>query len=106
MLTCDFLFSQILKTHFHFTLNLYFCGQIKYIPMVDVILGLQWGDEGWTILVQEVDRHIPRMADIWQKYFDFIPSWRRDDIMVSYAAPGGGIGAHVDSYDVFLVQGR
>lgn len=61
---------------------------------------------GWTILVQEVDRHIPRMADIWQKYFDFIPSWRRDDIMVSYAAPGGGIGAHVDSYDVFLVQGR
>jgi 50S ribosomal protein L16 3-hydroxylase len=60
----------------------------------------------WTILVQEVDRHIPRMADIWQKYFDFIPSWRRDDIMVSYAAPGGGIGAHVDSYDVFLVQGR
>lgn len=60
----------------------------------------------WTILVQEVDRHIPRMADIWQKYFDFIPSWRRDDIMVSYAAPGGGIGAHVDSYDVFLIQGR
>ena len=60
----------------------------------------------WTILVQEVDRHIPRMADIWQKYFDFIPSWRRDDIMVSYAASGGGIGAHVDSYDVFLIQGR
>lgn len=62
--------------------------------------------KNWTILVQEVDRHIPRMADIWGKYFDFIPSWRRDDIMVSYAAPGGGIGAHVDSYDVFLVQGR
>jgi 50S ribosomal protein L16 3-hydroxylase len=60
----------------------------------------------WTILVQEVDRHIPRVADIWQKYFNFIPSWRRDDIMVSYAAPGGGIGAHVDSYDVFLIQGR
>ena len=63
-------------------------------------------DRNWTILVQEVDRHIPRMADMWGKYFDFIPSWRRDDIMVSYAAPGGGIGAHVDSYDVFLIQGR
>ena len=60
----------------------------------------------WTILVQEVDRHIPRMADMWGKYFDFIPSWRRDDIMVSYAAEGGGIGAHVDNYDVFLIQGR
>ena len=60
----------------------------------------------WTMLIQEVDRHIPSVADIWQKYFDFIPSWRRDDVMVSYAAPGGGIGAHVDSYDVFLIQGR
>ena len=60
----------------------------------------------WTILIQEIDRHIPEIADIWSKYFDFIPSWRRDDIMTSYASLGGGIGAHVDSYDVFLIQGR
>jgi len=60
----------------------------------------------WTILVQEVDRHIPRIADIWHKYFSLIPLWRRDDIMISYASPGGGIGAHVDNYDVFLIQGK
>lgn len=59
----------------------------------------------WTILVQEVDRHIPAIADLWSS-FDFIPAWRRDDIMISYASFGGGIGAHVDNYDVFLLQGR
>eukprot|EP01041_Mallomonas_annulata_P001153 gene1153-2233_t len=60
----------------------------------------------WTVLVQEVDRHVPSMADIWSDHFRFIPSWRRDDIMMSYATPDGGIGAHVDNYDVFLIQGR
>ena len=60
----------------------------------------------WTVLVQEVDRHIPRVADLWQKYFSFVPTWRRDDIMISYAPSNGGIGAHVDAYDVFLIQGR
>ena len=59
----------------------------------------------WTILVQEVDRHVPAVADIWQN-FGFIPDWRRDDIMISYATSGGGIGAHVDNYDVFLIQGK
>lgn len=61
--------------------------------------------DNWTVLVQEVDRHIPSVADIWSTHFSFIPSWRRDDVMMSYAAPGGGIGAHVDNYDVFLIQG-
>lgn len=63
-------------------------------------------NQNWTIMFQEVDRHIPRTADIWEEYFSFIPSWRRDDIMISYSMPGGGIGAHVDNYDVFLIQGR
>ena len=61
--------------------------------------------QAWTVLVQEVDRHVPAMADLWAP-FDFIPAWRRDDVMISYASPGGGIGAHVDNYDVFLLQGR
>jgi ribosomal protein L16 Arg81 hydroxylase len=60
----------------------------------------------WTLFIQEVDRHIPRVADLWIQYFDFIPNWRRDDVMVSYSGTGGGIGGHVDNYDVFLVQGR
>jgi ribosomal protein L16 Arg81 hydroxylase len=62
--------------------------------------------KNWTLLVQEVDRHVPHIADLWAKHFNFIPTWRRDDVMVSYAREGGGIGAHVDNYDVFLVQGR
>mmetsp|Transcript_14603 Transcript_14603/g.32829 ORF Transcript_14603/g.32829 Transcript_14603/m.32829 type:complete len:578 (-) Transcript_14603:142-1875(-) len=59
----------------------------------------------WSILLQEVDRHIPRVADLWTRGFSFIPSWRRDDIMISYSLPGGSIGGHVDNYDVFLLQG-
>lgn len=62
-------------------------------------------ENSWTILVQEVDRHVPKVSDLWSKYFDFIPSWRRDDVMISCATEGGGIGAHVDNYDVFLIQG-
>ncbi len=62
--------------------------------------------QDWTILVQEVDRHVPAIADIWDNHFNFIPTWRRDDIMISYASSGGGIGGHVDNYDVFLVQGK
>ena len=61
--------------------------------------------EKWSILIQEMDRHLPWVADLWSKYFNFVPLWRRDDIMFSYSATGGGIGAHVDNYDVFLVQG-
>ena len=53
-----------------------------------------------------MDRHIPAVADIWHKQFDFIPSWRRDDVMISYARAGAGIGAHIDDYDVFLIQSR
>lgn len=56
--------------------------------------------------MQEVDRHLPHIADIWGKFFHFLPNWRRDDVMISYARTGGGIGAHVDNYDVFLLQGR
>jgi 50S ribosomal protein L16 3-hydroxylase len=59
----------------------------------------------WTLLVQEVNRHVPEAADLLDA-FSFIPNVRVDDVMVSYAAPGGGVGPHIDSYDVFLVQGR
>jgi 50S ribosomal protein L16 3-hydroxylase len=59
---------------------------------------------GWTLLVQGADLAVPEAAKLAQK-FSFIPYARFDDIMVSYAAPGGGVGPHFDSYDVFLVQG-
>lgn len=58
----------------------------------------------WTLLVQDVDKWDADVADLLQ-HFSFLPSWRVDDVMVSYAEPGGGVGAHVDQYDVFLLQG-
>ncbi|RYG63540.1 hypothetical protein EON64_15745 [archaeon] len=60
----------------------------------------------WTLLVQEGDHHLPLLADLWDTHFSLLPQWRRDDIMLSYSAPGGNIGAHVDNYDVFLLQAR
>lgn len=58
----------------------------------------------WTVLVQDVDRWDADVAALLGR-FAFLPRWRIDDVMVSYAADGGGVGAHVDQYDVFLVQG-
>lgn len=57
----------------------------------------------WTLLVQDVDKWDPDIAALLE-HFRFLPSWRLDDIMVSFAAPGGSVGAHVDQYDVFLLQ--
>ena len=62
------------------------------------------GRHPWTLLVQSVDHHVPAVAALLEP-FRFIPNWRVDDIMVSYAVDGGGVGAHFDHYDVFLVQG-
>lgn len=59
----------------------------------------------WTVLVQEVNRWVPEAARLLDA-FAFVPNVRLDDVMVSYAADGGGVGAHLDSYDVFLVQGH
>jgi 50S ribosomal protein L16 3-hydroxylase len=60
---------------------------------------------GWTLLVQGVNLHVAA-ADALLRRFAFVPYARLDDVMVSYAAPGGGVGPHVDSYDVFLLQGE
>lgn len=57
----------------------------------------------WTLLVQAVDHYSFDIASLWKK-FPFIPQWRRDDVMVSYAPKGGSVGKHFDFYDVFLVQ--
>jgi len=59
----------------------------------------------WTLLVQGVNLHVPA-GDALLRRFAFIPYARLDDLMVSYAAPGGGVGPHFDSYDVFLLQGQ
>jgi 50S ribosomal protein L16 3-hydroxylase len=59
----------------------------------------------WTLLVQGVDLHDARVQALLEQ-FRFVPDARLDDIMISYASDGGGVGPHVDSYDVFLLQAQ
>jgi 50S ribosomal protein L16 3-hydroxylase len=61
-------------------------------------------DSHWTLLVQTLDFWLDDACQ-WLNQFRFIPSWRLDDLMVSFATPQGGVGPHIDQYDVFLVQG-
>ena len=72
-------------------------------PLPETRFG-QLGALPWTLLVQAVDHHVPQVAALIDP-FRFVPNWRIDDVMVSYATDGGGVGAHFDQYDVFLVQG-
>lgn len=65
----------------------------------------QPGKTQWTVLVQGVNHFLPQAAEFLQR-FSFIPHSRLDDLMVSYAPKGGGVGPHFDSYDVFLLQGH
>ena len=65
---------------------------------------LQAPERDWALLVQDVEKHEPDCGWILDA-FDWLPGWRIDDLMVSYAAPGGSVGPHVDAYDVFLLQG-
>jgi 50S ribosomal protein L16 3-hydroxylase len=67
----------------------------------DAFSGL--GDRDWTLLVQDMDKWDPDIAALLPA-FAFLPRWRVDDVMVSFAATGGSVGAHVDQYDVFLLQ--
>lgn len=63
------------------------------------------GSMPWTLLVQAVDHHVPEVGALLSQ-FRFVPNWRVDDVMVSFATTGGGVGPHFDQYDVFLIQGR
>jgi len=63
------------------------------------------GRTHWTLLVESVDRHSPAIAEM-AAAFTFLPRWRMDDVMVSLAPLHGTVDAHIDSYDVFLIQGQ
>ncbi|MCU7935801.1 MAG: cupin domain-containing protein [Candidatus Thiodiazotropha sp. (ex Dulcina madagascariensis)] len=65
----------------------------------------QLPESHWTLLVQDVDKHLPDVAKLLDQ-FRFIPDWRLDDVMVSYAADQGSVGPHIDDYDVFLYQAK
>lgn len=62
-------------------------------------------ERAWTLLVQEANRWVPEVAMLLEP-FSFLPNVRIDDVMISFAVPGGSVGPHTDSYDVFLVQGK
>ena len=72
-------------------------------PLPEARFG-ELGSGPWTLLVQAVDHYMPEVAALIEP-FRFVPDWRIDDVMVSYATDGGGVGPHFDQYDVFLVQG-
>ena len=62
------------------------------------------GEQDWSLIVQAVNHWSPQVAALVEP-FSFIPKWRLDDVMISYATPGGGVGPHIDLYDVFICQG-
>jgi len=78
--------------------------ELKHGPFNDEIFS-QLPESHWTLLVQAVDHWVPEAGNLLNM-FDFIPRWRIDDLMISYASDGGGVGPHFDNYDVFLVQTR
>ncbi len=65
----------------------------------------KFGENNWTLLVQAVNNW-SRETDQLISLFNFIPRWRIDDVMVSFSTPQGGVGAHLDQYDVFILQGE
>jgi 50S ribosomal protein L16 3-hydroxylase len=78
--------------------------QLRHGPFEDSDF-TQLPKSNWTLLVQAVDQWVEDVADI-KTLFNFLPSWRIDDIMISFAAQGGSVGPHYDYYDVFLLQGQ
>ncbi len=65
----------------------------------------QLPESNWCLLLQSCNLHLNAFAKLLDQ-FRFIPNWRVDDIMLSYAAPGGSVGPHTDNYDVFLLQAQ
>lgn len=64
----------------------------------------RFGEENWSLLVQAVDHWYPPVAELLTP-FRCLPNWRIDDLMISFSLPGGGVGPHLDQYDVFIIQG-
>ena len=76
--------------------------QLRYGPFEEQDF-LDLPESHYSLLVSECEKWIPELTDLIDQ-FRFIPDWRIDDLMISYAPAGGSVGAHVDQYDVFLLQ--
>ena len=77
---------------------------VQYPPFTDESF-TSTPETHWTFLVNDLERYYPELGNLIEP-FRFIPDWRIDDLMVSYAADKGSVGPHVDAYDVFLIQGE
>ena len=77
---------------------------VQYPPFTDESF-TSTPETHWTFLVNDLERYYPELGNLIEP-FRFIPDWRIDDLMVSYAADQGSVGPHVDAYDVFLIQGE
>src|SRR5690554_149399 len=64
----------------------------------------EFGQSGWTLLVQSVNEWLPEVQQLLAP-FRFLPDWRLDDVMISFATENGDVGPHLDQYDVFIIQG-
>ena len=76
--------------------------QVKHGPFEDFS---EFGEQNWTLLVQAVNNWSENTSQLLEP-FKFLPNWRIDDVMVSFSTPGGGVGPHLDKYDVFITQGE
>lgn len=77
---------------------------VKHTPLDDDDF-INTPETHWTFLVNDVERYVPELGNLIEP-FRFIPDWRIDDLMVSFATDKGSVGPHVDQYDVFLIQGE
>ena len=75
---------------------------VKHGPFEDYS---EFGDDKWTLLVQATNHWFDGVDQLTEP-FSFLPNWRIDDVMVSFSTPGGGVGPHLDQYDVFIIQGE
>ncbi len=76
---------------------------LQHGPFTDRRAIPPFNQSGWTLLIQGLDLHVPAARAMLER-FRFVPDARLDDLMISYATEGGGVGPHFDSYDVFLLQ--
>lgn len=76
--------------------------QVKHAPFTEDDF-TRLPESHWTLLINDLEHYYPELQNILQK-FRFLPDWRIDDLMVSYAADQGTVGPHLDEYDVFLIQ--
>ena len=73
-------------------------------PMTDEIFS-SMPETHWSLIVNDLEKYLPELSWIIDR-FRFIPEWRLDDLMISYAADQGSVGPHIDLYDVFILQGQ